>query len=526
MEKNTHNLPECWLETTIGNICIKVQYGYTTKATESGDLKLLRTTDIKSGRISWDNVPYCLKNPEEPEKYLLKDGDVVISRAGSIGFSCLIEKPMKAVFASYLIRFNPLIAPRYFKFFLESPFYWNSISEEKLGIAVQNVNASKLKSIYFPLPSIPEQNEIVSKIEELVSELDSGIESLKKAREQLKTYRQAVLKHAFEGRLTENWRERQQEAGNPPEPAEKLIERIRKEREAHYKKQLEAWEKECEQAKAEGRKKPAKPKKPKDLPPLTEEELAELPELPEGWEWIKIAEISESMKNGIYKPKKFYAETGSPCLRMYNIENGKIVWIDVKRMVLSEDEIKEYELKPGDLLVNRVNSRELVGKTALIKQNLEKSVYESKNIRLRLIRVIESGYVNFWFLIFANKYFNHNAQQTVGMASINQEQIGKMPFPICSTTEQNIVLSEIESRLSVCDQLEQSIEDSLQKAETLRQSILKKAFSGELTRQWRKENPELVSGENSAERLLERIREEKKKVQGAGGIRRGKKKSA
>jgi type I restriction enzyme S subunit len=85
-------------------------------------------------------------------------------------------------------------------------------------------------------------------------------------------------------------------------------------------------------------------------------------------------------------------------------------------------------------------------------------------------------------------------------------------------------VAEIESRLSVCDQLEQSIEDSLEKAESLRQSILKKAFSGDLTQQWREENPELISGENSAERLLERIQAEKKKAGENGKNRAGKKK--
>ncbi|MFW5957978.1 MAG: restriction endonuclease subunit S, partial [Desulfosalsimonas sp.] len=179
------------------------------------------------------------------------------------------------------------------------------------GTTRLKLNQASMKQIPVAIPSPAEQKEIVAKIEELFSELDSGIESLKKAREQLKTYRQAVLKHAFEGKLTEKWRERQKEAGNPPEPAEKLIERIRKEREAHYKKQVEAWEKECEQAKAEGRKKPAKPKKPKDLPPLTEEELAELPDLPDGWGFLRLGDLIEDPKYGTSKKCSYNGELNS-----------------------------------------------------------------------------------------------------------------------------------------------------------------------------------------------------------------------
>lgn len=98
------------------------------------------------------------------------------------------------------------------------------------------------------------------------------------------------------------------------------------------------------------------------------------------------------------------------------------------------------------------------------------------------------------------------------MASISQEQIGRMPVPICSAAEQDQIFLEIETRLSVCDKLEQIIDDSLKKSEALRQSILKKAFSGELTKSWRERHPELISGEHSAQKLLERIKAEKAKA--------------
>jgi type I restriction enzyme, S subunit len=109
MKNRLSIFPNGWIEKAIEDVCTSPQYGYTTKAVENGDIKLLRTTDITSGKINWKAVPYCLKNPENPEKYILNDGDVVISRAGSVGVSHLIAKPEKAVFASYLIRFNPLI---------------------------------------------------------------------------------------------------------------------------------------------------------------------------------------------------------------------------------------------------------------------------------------------------------------------------------------------------------------------------------------------------------------------------------
>ncbi len=152
---NLYQLPENWQWATIGEVCTKPQYGYTTKASKKGRLKLLRTTDITAGTINWREVPYCHDNPDDPEKYLLKDGDIVISRAGSVGYSILIERPERSVFASYLIRFKPLLDRHFFSFFLQSPFYWSEISDTKSGIALANVNAKKLQAIPVPVPPSP-----------------------------------------------------------------------------------------------------------------------------------------------------------------------------------------------------------------------------------------------------------------------------------------------------------------------------------------------------------------------------------
>jgi len=119
---NFITLSRGWVWTKLGDICFGPQYGWTTSATTKGTLHLLRTTDITSGNIDWNSVPFCEKEPTEKEKYLLKDGDIVISRAGSVGCSYLIKNPKNAVFASYLIRFKPLIDKQYLAYFLKSPF--------------------------------------------------------------------------------------------------------------------------------------------------------------------------------------------------------------------------------------------------------------------------------------------------------------------------------------------------------------------------------------------------------------------
>ena len=335
------------------------------------------------------------------------------------------------------------------------------------------LNQSRMRNIPVPIPPLSEQQRIVSKIEELFTKLDAGVKSLKNVKTQLQRYRQVVLKYAFEGKLTEEWRKT-------------------------HKDQMELVQK-FEEPTGEEQKK-NEGGKPKESF-LTD--LSDLYELPTNWMWIRLGDITESMKNGIYKPKRFYRDDGIACLRMYNIKNGAIVWKDIKRMILTSEEAQAYELKIGDILVNRVNSRELVGKAAVIPEGLETCVYESKNIRLRLfVNFVDSKYVNFWFQVFRQKYFDRHAQQTVGMASINQEQLSSMPVPLSPLHEQCKIVEEIEHSFSIVNQIEKSVNHSTMQAEKLRQAVLKRAFRGKLVPQDPTDEP--------AEKLLERINERKK----------------
>jgi len=219
LQKNLPQLPEGWIWTKLREICLEPQYGWTTSATTEGKLRLLRTTDITSGHIDWDSVPFCKKEPADKEKYLLEDGDIVISRAGSVGYSYLIKNPKETVFASYLIRFRPLVNDQYLAYFLKSPSYWNSISEKSLGIAIPNVNASKLKQVIIPLPPLIEQHKIVEEIEHRLSVADEVEKVVEQSLKQAERLRQSILKKAFEGELVPQ--------DPSDEPAEKLLERIK-----------------------------------------------------------------------------------------------------------------------------------------------------------------------------------------------------------------------------------------------------------------------------------------------------------
>jgi type I restriction enzyme S subunit len=468
------NLPELskgWVWTRLGEACLDPQYGWTTSAVTEGILHLLRTTDITSGSIDWNTVPFCKEEPSEKEKYLLKDGDIVISRAGSVGYSHLIKNPKEAIFASYLIRFRPLIDEKYLAFFIKSPSYWNSILEKSLGIAIPNVNASKLKQISIPLPPLPEQNRIVAKIDELFTKLDAGVEVLKKIKTQLKRYRQSVLKSAMEGKLTEKWcRTHKDEL----EPASVLLEGIREER----------------QKKAKG--------KYKELPPLDTENL---PELPERWAWTTVGEIGEVVTGTTpSKTKQEYYGSDYPFFKPTDLNAG--YYVRHSRDGLSKEGLKHARLLPEKcILVTCIGAT--IGKTGFIR--VAGTSNQQINALIPEFKFLLPEFIYFLFISpQINKSIIDNSSSTT-LPILNKSGFERLFIPLPPLSEQNKIVEEIERRLSVTDEIEKVVELSLKQAERLRQSILKRAFEGKLVPQ----DPT----DESASVLLERIKEEKERIE-------------
>jgi type I restriction enzyme S subunit len=199
------------------------------------------------------------------------------------------------------------------------------------------------------------------------------------------------------------------------------------------------------------------------------------------WPTVFLGDVVESMKNGIYKKREAYAGDGVACLRMYNIDSGQIVWRDIKRMRLDATELQDYRLLPGDLLVNRVNSRELVGKAAVIPDGIEPTVFESKNIRVRVERAkADPQFISLQLLLSGSSYFAQNAQQVVGMASISQPQIARFPIVLPSLPEQRRIVAEIEkqfTRLEVGVAALKRVQAGLKR---YRAALLKAACEGKL----------------------------------------------
>lgn len=487
-------LPLGWALSTIGEVCSHPQYGWTTSASSSGQVRLLRTTDITSGSINWDSVPYCQDAPVDVDKYLLQNEDIVVSRAGSVGKSVLVLNPERAVFASYLIRFRPRINAYYLSHFLSSGYYWKQITEQAAGIAVPNINASKLRDIQIPIAPEAEQQRIVSKIDELFSRIDEGERALKRASVLVERYRQSVLKAAVTGELTRAWREKNKDT---LESGEALLAQILT---AHRA----AWEKaELEKMKAKGIT-PANDNWKQNYEEPTPPKTTALPRLPDGWAWVTLPMLcSEKSTNGI-SVKGSSSPPGVPALRLDAILDSGFDYSARRYIPISEDQAQRLAICEGDLFISRANgSLHLVGRAVLANAPPEQIVFPDTMIRYRPLPDpdVRPWLAAVWPSRLVREQLERRAKTTAGIYKISQGDISEIAIPLPPLAEQAAAVSETMELMSRIAQLENDLRYASRESSALRQATLKCAFTGGLV-------PRLLTDE-PASALLERIAAER-----------------
>ncbi|MDM7856874.1 restriction endonuclease subunit S [Thiopseudomonas acetoxidans] len=350
------------------------------------------------------------------------------------------------------------------------------------GTTRLKLTQASLRKIPINLAPLDVQESIVAKIEELFSELDSGIASLKTAQEQLKIYRQSLLKHAFEGKLTEQWRK---DNASKLETPEQLLARIQTERETRYQQQLEEWKqavKDWEEKGKEG-KRPSKPAIHKPLSRISAEELEVLPELPKEWSYIRLAEIA-AINSGmsVSKNRKLADPIEVNYLRVANVQRGYLDLSEIKSMNIEMVDLPRLQLEINDVLFNEGGDLDKLGRGWIWEGQVSQCITQNHVFRASpfVNEKYHAKFISYWGNSFGRDYFESGGKQTTNLASINKTVLSNFPIPLTSFTEQKEIVNQLEEKLSIIEQNEKEIERALAKAELLRQSILKKAFSGKL----------------------------------------------
>ena len=496
--KGTHPLlakAPHWIRVILSDVA-NVQNGFAFKSSyfdPDKGVPLIRIRDI-----SRDNTEHRYWG-EYDDQYLVKAGEILVGMDGDFAVSRWTgEKALLNQRVCKVTLISDLFDERFLYLCLQ-PFL-DAINAETSSVTVKHLSSKTIEDIPLPLPSLMEQQRVVSKVEELFSALDKAIESLKTARAQLNVYRQAVLKHAFEGKLTAQWREENKDKLETPE---QLLTRIKQEREARYERQLQEWKaaaKDWEKSGKLGRK-PSKPRPISHPEPLTDMELTVLPEISSLWRWTKIGDLfsvyvgaTPSRKNQKYWNGAIsWLSSGEVCFTTINKTNETIT-----REGLANTSTEVHPI--GTVMLGMIGEGKTRGQAAIT------NVETCHNQNTAAIRVSESGirpeYV-YYYLLYR---YEHTRRVGSGnnQKALNKERVSNLPIPLSSLDEQAVLVQALEKNLSVIEQIDSEISSQLASAHFLRQSILKKAFSGQLVAQDPSDEPASV--------LLERIRDEREKT--------------
>ena len=418
--KENSKIPPHWQIKKLGEVC-KLKNGYAFKSDkyENIGVPVIRISDINGGVVS-SKKAVRVKSNSDYESYLVENNDILVAMSGATTGKFGIYKSTEKAYQNQRVgKFKILDENSLNNEFLY--YQINSlkrqIEKDAYGGAQPNISSNKIEQMQTVLPPLSEQHLIVSKIEELFSELDKGVESLKTAKQQLKVYRQSLLKAAFEGKLTN--------------------------------------------------------------------ESVKEGELPEGWKMVKTGEVIGVINNG-YTPKSNFLseESGEiPFIKVYNLNfNGTLNF--KKNPTFIPDSIHKKDLKrsicyPGDVLINIVGPP--LGKVSIVP-----NLHPEWNINQAIVmfrpneRVISKYIAYFHLNPVTINWLEGTSKATAGQWNVKVSTCREIPMPLPTIEEQKLIVSELESKLTICDKIEETISQSLQQAEILRQSILKKAFEGEL----------------------------------------------
>ncbi|MBL9155792.1 MAG: restriction endonuclease subunit S [Verrucomicrobiales bacterium] len=373
----------------------------------------------------------------------------------------------------------------------------------KGGTTVHSIEFPSLLAFLIPLPPLAEQKRIVAKIEELFSELDAGEESLRRARRQLGVYRQSLLKQAFEGKLTASWRAQHPELLESPD---QLLARIQAERQGRYQQQLKEWEEACNQIEKIGNS-VKKPTKPKLITPPQKQPDSTC--IPNEWTWVDLGLLKQFSLYGPRFSSDDYSEDGVCVLRTSDIgESGKVNLHTAPRLRLNAVELHQYGCQKGDILITRTGS---LGTLAVFNDDVD-SIPGAYLIQYRLVAAHYAPFLYHFLRGPVGQSALTGGGAGVGRPNLNAPTIEAIPIPLCSLPEQQEIVRMLDEQFEVIEQNEREIDAALKRSEALRQSILKRAFTGQLVPQDPADEPaaELLASVRAAREEIKPVPKKKR----------------
>lgn len=448
-------LPEGWVKSDLDNILLSIIGGGTpSKAIPEyyqGDIPWMSVKDMNKHALT-DTIDHITSGAvENSSTNIIPAGTPIIATRMSLGkivtasFDSAINQDLKALFLSSGVDRD---------FFI----HWYRSQAQLIeslgtGTTVKGIRLEVLKALTINLPSLAEQKIIAEKLDTLLAQVDSTKARLEQIPQILKRFRQAVLTAAVSGRLTKEWREKNQDSISSGEWQLFALSELG--------------------VLSRGRSK----HRPRNDPRL----------FGETYPFIQTGEVANS-SGRIKTATKFYSEYG----------------------------LSQSKLFPQGTLCITIAAN--IADTAIL--DIDACFPDSV---VGFIPKKNKSHVLFIkYVIDANKEDLEAYAPATAQKNINLKVLNDLRFPMPDIEEQHEIVRRVEQLFAYADTIEKQVNNALTRVNNLTQSILAKAFRGELTAQWRAENPDLISGENSATALLEKIKAERA---ASGGKKSSRKKS-
>ncbi|MDY0965099.1 restriction endonuclease subunit S [Massilia sp. CFBP9026] len=480
----THRIPASWAWVRFGDIAQHNSGKTLDKGRNTGEPRdYITTSNLYWGRFELDNVRQMLIRDDELEKCTAKMDDLLICEGGEAGRAAVWNFDSEVCFQNHIhrARFYKDVDPYFAYRFFEKLNATGEINQHRKGVGISNMSSKALASIVFPLPPLPEQHRIVARIDQLMARCDE-LEALRKERaekrlavhaaaikqllaapegsaldfierhfgdlytvkENVAELRKAILQLGVMGRLVPQ---------NPSDlPASELLKEIDGERQRLVN--------------------PKKSKKAK--PALSVSQEDEPFPVPKNWLWVRLADLAESIDYGTSQ-KTCDDSSLVPVYRMGNIVEGQLINRGFKYITPGIDELPNLFLKPNDILFNRTNSYELVGKSARYTGPAEQATFASYLIRIRLLDAL----INPEFISRAMNapYFRltqiePEIVQQCGQANFNGTKLSLCAVPLPPLPEQNRIVTRINQLMDLCDSLDQQIDAATDKQAKLLSAVM------------------------------------------------------
>jgi type I restriction enzyme, S subunit len=424
----------------------------------------ISSIDRERKRINNPKILPVTKAPSRA-KQVLKAGDVLVSMTRpNLNAVALVPADLDGAIGS--TGFHVLRArgaePGFLFYAVQTPAFIDAMYLKVQGALYPAVRPRDISSFCLPLFSLEEQRLILAEIEKQFTRLEAGVAALRRLQANLKRYRAAVLKAACEGKLVPTEAELAKKEGRTYESGEQLLKRILEER-------RKKWT---------GRGRYKEPTAP---------DTSNLPPLPKGWTWATPDQLSAadsySLAIGPFGSNlkvSDYTDSGVPLVFVRNIRAG--CFIKAKKVFVSKNkanELKAHHVSGGDILVTKMGAPP--GDACMYPDSAPTAIITADCIKFQLSPLLtEKRFFVSAINSLVVKPQVANITKGVAQMKVSLGRFEAIAIPLPPLTEQAWIVSEVERRFSVVDELESAVAAILQRASRLRQSILQKAFAGEL----------------------------------------------